>query len=481
MPVDLLMGNFNALKDDSTDALTMLLGFKTGEIIAKVSDLKLIIKQMTLDAELLAQGVISKSPLEFLKNGPDGLQLNIIKDKVIDPANPAAPPVEVTKILTSEQLAQDCGNTLQINLDGSVEYKPNFCFAAGTLVHTKDGLKPIEQINVGDWVLSKHESGEGEQAYKRITKTFKFDDKPVDCLKYISAPLEKVEHVFVTPNHPFYVKGVGWIQAADVFYPRKLDSYDSTTLDAWECLTLWKTDTPDVAIAIGHGADEGNIVDFREGLASMGAESVSAAVSTYDIFTRTVYNIEVEEFHTYYVGELGVWVHNTNCGGAGDAGRTQKVGVSPEDPAINSIKQGGTVVYGRANGTVSPADLKAPGVILERQYSAAVIDPVTGKPVFNEATAFEQGLLGAYQIKVGVKADGSPRLETPQWSAVFENSDPNGFNTRRFDGRVPSLDMKEWTDTYLDGKLSLGPINIPGAMDGAIKNNIKLDVQVFQK
>jgi hypothetical protein len=83
MPVDLLMGNFNALKDDSTDALTMLLGFKTGEIIAKLSDFKLIIKQMTLDAELLAQGVISKSPLEFLKNGPDGLQLNIIKDKVM--------------------------------------------------------------------------------------------------------------------------------------------------------------------------------------------------------------------------------------------------------------------------------------------------------------------------------------------------------------------------------------------------------------
>lgn len=26
-----------------------------------------------------------------------------------------------------------------------------------------------------------------------------------------------------------------------------------------------------------------------------------------------VYNFEVEEFHTYYVGEVGVCVHNTNC------------------------------------------------------------------------------------------------------------------------------------------------------------------------
>jgi hypothetical protein len=28
----------------------------------------------------------------------------------------------------------------------------------------------------------------------------------------------------------------------------------------------------------------------------------------------TVYNIEVEDFHTYYVGH-GVWVHNVNCTG----------------------------------------------------------------------------------------------------------------------------------------------------------------------
>ena len=28
-----------------------------------------------------------------------------------------------------------------------------------------------------------------------------------------------------------------------------------------------------------------------------------------------VYNLEVEDFHTYYVGQHGVWVHNTNCSG----------------------------------------------------------------------------------------------------------------------------------------------------------------------
>lgn len=27
----------------------------------------------------------------------------------------------------------------------------------------------------------------------------------------------------------------------------------------------------------------------------------------------TVYNMTVDEFHTYFVSDLGIWVHNTNC------------------------------------------------------------------------------------------------------------------------------------------------------------------------
>jgi len=51
------------------------------------------------------------------------------------------------------------------------------CFVAGTLVHTDKGLVPIEQLKVGDKVLSKHESGQGKQAYKAISRAFKSDTK----------------------------------------------------------------------------------------------------------------------------------------------------------------------------------------------------------------------------------------------------------------------------------------------------------------
>ena len=41
------------------------------------------------------------------------------------------------------------------------------CFVAGTLIHTKDGLKAIEDIQIGDLVLSKDDQT-GEVAYKPV-------------------------------------------------------------------------------------------------------------------------------------------------------------------------------------------------------------------------------------------------------------------------------------------------------------------------
>jgi len=37
--------------------------------------------------------------------------------------------------------------------------RPAPCFTAGTMVHTSEGLVPIEKIGVGDWVLSKPDQG----------------------------------------------------------------------------------------------------------------------------------------------------------------------------------------------------------------------------------------------------------------------------------------------------------------------------------
>ncbi|WP_273431622.1 polymorphic toxin-type HINT domain-containing protein [Chitinibacter tainanensis] len=57
-------------------------------------------------------------------------------------------------------------------------------FVMGTLVHTKDGLRAIESLQVGDWVLAKDESGQGDTAYKRVLKTLRFEDKEIWYLQF---------------------------------------------------------------------------------------------------------------------------------------------------------------------------------------------------------------------------------------------------------------------------------------------------------
>ena len=101
-------------------------------------------------------------------------------------------------------------------------FEPGACFAAGTLVHTKEGLKPIEQIQVGDYVLSKHDSGTGEQAYKRVLQTFYHPAETVIEMRHAHPNNPNMgKTIICTPNHPIWVAEVrseddqpGWTAAS---------------------------------------------------------------------------------------------------------------------------------------------------------------------------------------------------------------------------------------------------------------------------
>jgi hypothetical protein len=87
-------------------------------------------------------------------------------------------------------------------------------FVAGTLVHTEDGLKPIEQIKVGDRVLSRHESGEGELCYQSVTQTFLYEDRELYYVSWQVLEKETLKpkqirgEMAVTGAHPIWVKRV---------------------------------------------------------------------------------------------------------------------------------------------------------------------------------------------------------------------------------------------------------------------------------
>ena len=141
------------------------------------------------------------------------------------------------------------------------ECTPN-CFVAGTLIEAEDGHKPIEQIQAGDMVLAENPKT-GEIAFKKVVQTFENESNE---LVHIGVNGETIS---ATPSHPFYVYKFGWTLAGS------LKAGDVLVLSNGELVTVeW----------VQHEILESPI---------------------------KVYNFEVEDFHTYFVGESSVLVHNT--------------------------------------------------------------------------------------------------------------------------------------------------------------------------
>ena len=141
---------------------------------------------------------------------------------------------------------------------------PGVCCAPGTLVETDAGQVPIEELEVGDQVLSRDDRT-GEQDYRPVVRTMVTADQPLLAVE-LEDESGADETIEVTPPHPFQVEGRGWVSAGDL-------------------------------------APGDEVLDADGGLLQ-----VDGVISTGR--TTTVYNLEVAEYHTYFVGHGGAWVHN---------------------------------------------------------------------------------------------------------------------------------------------------------------------------
>lgn len=202
-------------------------------------------------------------------------------------------------------------------------------FPAGTRVHTKEGLKAIEQIQVGDLVLSKPENGQGEQAYKRVAKTFSYEDKTLRCIVYETEAGERLV-VFATGNHPFWVAEeevdyldddlpvrrsvIGWTAAENLQrWDHLVQLADGSYARVVENLPVYRTKVPGQGWrAYTEGGREGCVKDFLKSkiLANGVPEDQDITWGDDPYLKVRVYNIEVEDFHTYFVAGGGVWVHD---------------------------------------------------------------------------------------------------------------------------------------------------------------------------
>ena len=62
------------------------------------------------------------------------------------------------------------------------------CFMKGTLVKRPEGWTPIDELKVGDLVMSRPENGIGEAVPKRVVNTFRYEDKEVVMLRFSCFP-----------------------------------------------------------------------------------------------------------------------------------------------------------------------------------------------------------------------------------------------------------------------------------------------------
>ena len=138
----------------------------------------------------------------------------------------------------------------------------SFCFVTGTVVLTTLGKKAIETIKVGDTIPCV-DNITGEAAEKKVIST---SLNKVDRLIELDIDGEIIR---CTEAHPFQVKGKGWVNASDLAPNDVVYSKDWNTA-AVNSVSLLELDEP-----------------------------------------MEVFNFEVGDCHTYFVGSNYILVHNT--------------------------------------------------------------------------------------------------------------------------------------------------------------------------
>lgn len=186
-------------------------------------------------------------------------------------------------------------------------------FVAGTLLHTNQGLVPIEKLAVGDLVLSQPQGG-GPATYEPVVGTIAHDDQEVLLVEYLILEEPESRHFVATYTLAFWVQDAGWTAVEDLECGNVLRTVDGRENVVVSVRRLFKTEVEDVGYTHDEGRDKGPSIDLRNAAVRVTA----SGEDTYNDFAfrhhlpllRRVYNIEVADAHTYCVGEPGVWVRN---------------------------------------------------------------------------------------------------------------------------------------------------------------------------
>lgn len=140
------------------------------------------------------------------------------------------------------------------------------CFTGDMLVCKENGFCPIKDIQKGDDIYSRDELT-GNKGLQKVVRVVRSEAHTIYHIW-----LDEKEEIKTTAYHPFYEKGKGWVNAINL--------------------------------------KEGAVLETK-------SEEV---VITRILKTRMeepvdVYNLQVEEWKSFFVSKMQVYVHNSPCGG----------------------------------------------------------------------------------------------------------------------------------------------------------------------
>ena len=163
------------------------------------------------------------------------------------------------------------------------------CFVAGTLVLTANGLVAIENIKAGDMVYSADEKDPSKKDFRPVLETYV---RKTEKLVHLTV---NGKELVTTYDHPFYVVGQGFVNASALCIGSELLDRSGNHLLVEQ---IYREECSDKA--------------------------------------KTVYNFKVNGFHTYFVSEDCVLVHNANYE---NVQATGKPGSREWKKAVKDMKQ----------------------------------------------------------------------------------------------------------------------------------------------
>jgi hypothetical protein len=136
-------------------------------------------------------------------------------------------------------------------------------FSSGTLVHGENGLRPIEEISIGDLVWATDPETD-ESGLKAVTHLIQGDQE----YELFKMAFENGEVITATADHPFFSEGQ-WVNAQNLKVGNSI-------------------------LVLGN------------------AEPIIISSINKEVREEKVFNLTVDGLHTFHIGEAGYLVHNTN-------------------------------------------------------------------------------------------------------------------------------------------------------------------------